>query len=59
MSWLCVCRRVSEEKVIELVLGHDVRTVAELGMVSGAGTCCGACKEQVQETLEKALGYLS
>ena len=47
MSNVCLCKGVSEEKIVEAVIKNGALSFEEVGEKTGAGTgaCCGArCK---------------
>ena len=51
--FVCLCR-VTTDSEIESVIERGARTVDEVGERCGAGTGCGACREQIHELLEVA-----
>jgi bacterioferritin-associated ferredoxin len=49
---VCRCLKVTEEVVITAVTAHGVRTVKELRQVTGAGTGCTCCHQELRVYLE-------
>ncbi|ALG47826.1 (2Fe-2S)-binding protein [Clostridium perfringens] len=55
MSNVCLCKGVSEEKIVEAVKNGTL-SFEEVGEKTGAGTgaCCGArCKCKIEELIEE------
>lgn len=55
MSNVCLCKGVSEEKIVEAVK-NGALSFEEVGEKTGAGTgaCCGArCKCKIEELIEE------
>ncbi|HTM23256.1 MAG TPA: (2Fe-2S)-binding protein [Kofleriaceae bacterium] len=50
---ICSCKRVSH-RVVESVIDQGASTVEQVGAACGAGTGCGACREQVHDMLDDA-----
>ncbi|GAA0067672.1 MAG: (2Fe-2S)-binding protein [Clostridium perfringens] len=56
MSNVCLCKGVSEEKIVEAVIKNGALSFEEVGEKTGAGTgaCCGArCKCKIEELIEE------
>ncbi|WP_300256889.1 (2Fe-2S)-binding protein [Clostridium sp.] len=55
MSNVCLCKGISEEKIVEAVK-NGALSFEEVGEKTGAGTgpCCGArCKCKIEELIEE------
>jgi bacterioferritin-associated ferredoxin len=52
---VCICKRVSHRQV-EAAIDSGAETVEEVGKACGAGTGCGACREQISEFIEARCG---
>lgn len=55
MSNICLCKGISEEKIVEAIKDGAV-SVEEVGQKTGAttGPCCGArCRCKIEELIEE------
>jgi bacterioferritin-associated ferredoxin len=50
---VCSCKAVSH-RVIENAIDQGASTVDQVGSACGAGTKCGACREQIHDMLDAA-----
>ncbi|MCA0177973.1 MAG: (2Fe-2S)-binding protein [Proteobacteria bacterium] len=51
---VCLCNRVSERDIHDVVTEFGVRDFATLQDATGAATCCGRCGDCAREVLEAA-----
>jgi bacterioferritin-associated ferredoxin len=47
---VCLCHPASDRQ-IDAVIDDGARTIEEIGQKCGAGTGCGACKDELRERL--------
>jgi bacterioferritin-associated ferredoxin len=47
---VCICKGVSDRE-IQGAIHQGARTLAAIGNSCGAGTCCGACRGDLQDML--------
>jgi bacterioferritin-associated ferredoxin len=50
---VCLCHPASERQ-IESCIQEGARSVEDIGEMCGAGTGCGACRDELRECLERA-----
>lgn len=50
---ICACSEVYKSTIISAVKDKNLKTVDEVGEVTGAGTVCGQCQDDIQEILDK------
>ena len=48
--FVCICRGVTSD-TIQKAMTDGAQTVGDLSMVTGAGTCCGACVDTLHTML--------
>ena len=53
---ICHCFEVSREELENAIREKGLKTVEEVGEVTNAGTGCGGCQEQIQESLDEING---
>ena len=53
---ICHCFEVSREEIENAIREKGLKTVEEVGEVTNAGTGCGGCQEQIQESLDEING---
>ncbi len=51
--FVCICRAVTDRQIAEAAR-DGARTVDELGEATGAGTCCGTCRDALAELVAPA-----
>jgi bacterioferritin-associated ferredoxin len=49
---ICICKDVYSEDIEKAVREQNLRTVEEVGEVTGAGTVCGLCQSEVEAIIE-------
>lgn len=49
---VCRCLKVTEERIVEAVTTHGLRTVKEIRTVTGAGDGCTCCHKQIRVLIE-------
>lgn len=56
MNWMdeliCVCMDVKKSVIEEAVKNYSLKTVEEVGLVTEAGTSCGACRGEIEDILQ-------
>lgn len=50
---VCMCHPATERD-IESCIRDGARSVEDIGEMCGAGTGCGACRDELRETLERS-----
>ena len=50
---VCICHPTNERDVEECIR-EGARTIEDVGAMCGAGTGCGACREELRERLQNA-----
>ena len=53
---ICHCFEVSREEIENAIREKGLKTVEEVGEVTNAGTGCGGCQEQIQESMGELNG---
>ena len=53
---LCFCNEVDGGTVIAACREHDCRSVAEVGLLTKAGTGCGSCRNSIGLIIKKLTG---
>ena len=50
--YVCLCHGVTDQEMKQQIRsGAD--TLEKVGNVCGAGTCCGCCREMIQDLIEE------
>lgn len=50
---ICHCFEVTEDAIIEAVTKNGAKTLEDVGKLTGAGTACGRCKENIENIIKK------
>jgi bacterioferritin-associated ferredoxin len=50
---VCICHPANDRDIDECIR-EGARTVEDVGAMCGAGTGCGACRDELRERLERA-----
>ena len=53
---VCDCNGVCKGAIVETIQREGLKTAAEVGQYTKAGTSCGSCKPMVEQVLEATLG---
>ena len=51
--YVCICMGVTSEKINE-VIENGATTVNDVCSKTGAGRCCGGCRDMIEEKLEES-----
>ncbi len=51
---ICTCMDVYESEITKSIKDNKLLTAEEVGDVTGAGTVCGECIEDIEELLRKS-----
>ena len=49
--YVCVCKAISDRKVVALATDGDVISLRHLVKSTGAGTCCGKCVPELRQMI--------
>lgn len=49
---ICPCYGLTKQDLIDAIEENGITTLEELMEVTGAGTVCGACMEELEEIVE-------
>ncbi len=52
-EYICFCYYKTREQIINAIKEKHLKTVAEVGEVTRAGTNCGGCQGRIKKILEK------
>ncbi|MGD9901055.1 MAG: (2Fe-2S)-binding protein [Spirochaetales bacterium] len=50
---ICPCYDLKLKDIVKAIKEQNITTVEELGEVTGAGTLCGSCLEDLEEIIKK------
>ena len=50
---ICNCNEIYKSTIVEAIKEKGLKTVEEVGEVTGAGTVCGACIEDIENILKE------
>ncbi|WP_073604174.1 (2Fe-2S)-binding protein [Vibrio aerogenes] len=53
--FVCVCHGISDKKLHQLVIEHDVTDIKEVRKCTALGSQCGKCIRQAKAVLEHAV----
>lgn len=55
-SYLCRCLKVTEAAALHAIETFDVRTLKQLGRITGAGTGCTCCHARIRDFMADHAG---
>ncbi len=50
--YVCICKNVSDSQV-RSAIEKGARTVEAVGRATRAGTCCGACHDEIDDLIDR------
>ncbi len=53
---ICNCNEVYKSEIIKAIKENGAKTVEDVGEITGAGTVCGGCQDDIQDILDEILG---
>ena len=52
---ICNCMDVSEHEIVDAIKNKEAIDVQDIMDITGAGTACGSCVDDIQEILNREL----
>ncbi|HBG24193.1 MAG: nitrite reductase [Bacteroidetes bacterium GWF2_41_61] len=52
---ICNCNEVYKSEIVKAIKEQGCKTVEQIGDVTGAGTICGGCVDDIQEILDSEI----
>ncbi|MAZ94149.1 MAG: (2Fe-2S)-binding protein [Bacteroidales bacterium] len=50
---LCTCMQITKGEIIDAIKAGNLKTIEEIGDETEAGTICGSCHEDLEDSIEE------